>query len=466
MKSLYLECKSGISGDMAVAALLDLGADKAVLQKVLDSMPLEGFKTEISRVQKSGIDVCDFNVILEHDNHDHDMTYLFGNSSSCHEHAHEHEHSHEHEGHHHHEHGHHHEHDAQFCEEHCHDYGDEAHTHEHHHEEHHHEHGEHHHHEHRGLAEIQKIIAGTDMTEKARQLALKIFDILAEAESKAHNKPKNEVHFHEVGAVDSIVDIVALAVCFDNLGIDNVIVPEMCEGTGTVRCQHGVLPVPVPAVSNIAAAYKLPLSFVKDRGEFITPTGAAFAAAVMTSQKLPGKFTVQKIGMGAGKRAYERPNFLRIFIIENAAANDEPQTEDLYKLETNIDDCSGEALGFAMERLLQAGALDVHYIPCFMKKNRPGWLLIVLCTGGNIARLEQIIFAETTTIGIRRIKVERTKLERREIVLKTEFGEIKAKQVTLSDGTTRNYPEYESVASICREKGLNFQQVYNKAAAL
>ena len=263
MKSLYLECKSGISGDMAVAALLDLGADKAVLQKVLDSMPLEGFKTEISRVQKSGIDVCDFNVILEHDNHDHDMAYLFGDGSSCHEHAHEHEHSHEHEGHHHHEHEHHHEHDAQFCEEHCHDYGDEAHTHEHHHEEHHHEHGEHHHHEHRGLAEIQKIIAGTDMTEKARQLALKIFDILAEAESKAHNKPKNEVHFHEVGAVDSIVDIVALAVCFDNLGIDNVIVPEMCEGTGTVRCQHGVLPVPVPAVSNIAAAYKLPVFCIR-----------------------------------------------------------------------------------------------------------------------------------------------------------------------------------------------------------
>ena len=301
------------------------------------------------------------------------------------------------------------------------------------------------------------------MTEKARQLALKIFDILAEAEAKAHNKPKNEVHFHEVGAVDSIVDIVALAVCFDNLGIDNVIVPEMCEGTGTVRCQHGVLPVPVPAVSNIAAAYKLPLSFVKDRGEFITPTGAAFAAAVMTSQKLPERFTIKKIGMGAGKRAYERPNFLRIFIIEDNAANDEPQTEDLYKLETNIDDCSGEALGFAMERLLQAGALDVHYIPCFMKKNRPAWLLIVLCTGGNIARLEQIIFAETTTIGIRRIKVERTKLERREIVLKTEFGEVKAKQVTLPDGTTRNYPEYESVASICREKDLSFQTVYNKA---
>lgn len=440
MKSLYLECKSGISGDMAVAALLDLGADKSVLQKVLDSMPLEGFKIEISRVQKSGIDVCDFNVILEHDNHDHDMAYLFGDGDSYHEHTHEHEHSHEHEGHPHHG--------------------------EHHHHEHEHHHNHEHHHEHRGLAEIQKIISETDMSEKARQLTLKIFDILAEAESKAHNKPKNEVHFHEVGAVDSIVDIVALAVCFDNLGIDNVIVPEMCEGTGTIRCQHGILPVPVPAVSNIAAAYKLPLSFVKDRGEFITPTGAAFAAAVMTSQKLPRKFTVQKIGMGAGKRAYERPNFLRVFIIEDASVQLEPQGEDLYKLETNIDDCSGEALGFAMERLLQAGALDVHYIPCFMKKNRPGWLLIVLCAGENIAGLERIIFAETTTIGIRRIKVERSKLERREITLKTEFGEIKAKQVTLPDGTTRNYPEYESVAAICREKDLSFQTVYSKVLAL
>ncbi|MBO6100094.1 MAG: DUF111 family protein, partial [Spirochaetaceae bacterium] len=158
MKSLYLECKSGISGDMTVAALLDLGADKAVLQQVLDSIPLQGFKTEISRVQKSGIDVCDFNVILEHDNHDHDMAYLFGDGNSCHDHVHEHHHHHEHEEHeHHHEHGHHHEHDVHFCEEESHDYGEESHEHEHQHEH----GGHHHHHEHRGLAEIQQIIAET-----------------------------------------------------------------------------------------------------------------------------------------------------------------------------------------------------------------------------------------------------------------------------------------------------------------
>ena len=463
MKSLYLECKSGISGDMTVAALIDLGADKTVLQQVLDSIPLQGFKTEISRVQKSGIDVCDFNVILEHDNHDHNMAYLFGDGNSCHDHVHEHHHHHEHEEHeHHHEHGHHHEHDVQFCEEESHDYGEESHEHEHQHEH----GGHHHHHEHRGLAEIQQIIAETKMTEKARQLALSIFDILADAEAKAHDKPKNEVHFHEVGAVDSIVDIISIAVCFDNLGIDNVIVTEMCEGTGTVRCQHGILPIPVPAVSNIVSAHGLPFSIIKDKGEFITPTGAAFVAAVKTDTKLPEKFTVQKIGMGAGKRAYDRPNFLRIFIIESADGQTATQDEGLYKLETNIDDCSGESLGFAMELLLKAGALDVHYIPCFMKKNRPGWLLTVLCSGSKVAELEQIIFANTTTIGIRRIKVERTKLERREVSLKTEFGEIKAKQVTLPDGTTRNYPEYESVAAICREKNLNFQQVYNKAAAL
>lgn len=443
MKSLYLECKSGISGDMAVGALLDLGADKSVLQKVLDSIPLEGFKTEISRVQKSGIDVCDFNVILENDNHDHDMNYLFGDADSCHSgHGIEHHHEHEESSHHHnHEHeDHHHEH---------------SHEHEH--------HGHEHHHEHRGLAEIQQIIDGTDMSEKARKLAFKIFDILADSEAKAHNKPKNEVHFHEVGAVDSIVDIISIAVCFDNLNIEDVIVTEMCEGSGTIRCQHGILPVPVPAVSNIVAAYNLPVSITKDRGEFITPTGAAFVAAVKTSSKLPDKFTVKKIGMGAGKRAYDRPNFLRAFIIE---AISDIQNEDLYKIESNIDDCTGESLGFTMELLLKAGALDVHYIPCFMKKNRPAWLLTALCTEEKIKNIEDVIFSNTTTIGIRKIKVSRTRLERKEVSVKTEFGEIKAKQIILPDGTKRNYPEYESVAAICREKGLNFQQVYDKAASL
>ena len=201
-QKLYLECYAGISGDMTVAALLDLGADQDVLNETLNSLSISGqFQTKISRVSKSGLDACDFDVVLERENHDHDMHYLHG-------HDHHHEHTHDHD----------------------------------HHHEHTHEHGHDHHHEHRGLIEIQGIIRCSRMTERAKELAEKIFDILANAEAKAHGKPKTEVHFHEVGAVDSIVDIAAVAICLDNLGIEDVIIPTLYEGSGTVRCQHGVLP--------------------------------------------------------------------------------------------------------------------------------------------------------------------------------------------------------------------------------
>ncbi len=291
MKSLYLECNAGISGDMLVAALLDLGADKAVLAKALDSIPAKGFSYNISRVSKAGVDCCDFDVVLdaEHENHDHDMAFLHGAEA-----AHEHEHCHEHE----HEHEHHHEH----CHEHEHT------PHEHHHA-----------HEHRGLKEVIAIINATEMTDAARALALKIFDIIAEAEGKAHAVAKEDVHFHEVGAIDSIVDIVAIAVCADNLGVKSVIVPELCEGRGTVRCQHGVLPVPVPATANIMQKFGLNVRLLPVQGEFVTPTGAAAAAALKTSDELPEQFKILAIGLGAGKRSYERPSILRALLIESGA---------------------------------------------------------------------------------------------------------------------------------------------------
>ena len=285
MKTLYLECNSGISGDMTVAALLDLGADKDVLLKVLSGIKDKSFKINISRVNKSGIDCCDFDVILdeEHDGHDHDMEYLYGHEKH-------HEHHHDDDHHHHHEHHH-----------------DDDH--------HHHDHDHHHHHEHRNLKDIYEIIDALEMTDNARKLAKRIFEILAEAEAKAHGRSIDEVHFHEVGAIDSIVDIVSIAVCFDNLEITDVIIPKICEGTGTVRCQHGILPVPVPAVINIASAYKLPLSITDFRGEYVTPTGAAFAAAVMTGNKLPEIIIPGKVGLGAGKREHELPGILRAILI-------------------------------------------------------------------------------------------------------------------------------------------------------
>ncbi len=283
-KTLYLECSSGISGDMTVAALLDLGADKVRLEEVLKSVPVTGFKTQISRVKKTGIDCCDFDVILdrEHENYDHDMEYLYGHRHSEAEGDHEHRHGHEHGGH-----GHEHDHD--------------------------HEHG--HSHVHRGLREIRQILDGTKMSDEERSLAYKIFDILAAAEAKAHGCSKEEVHFHEVGAVDSIVDIISMAVCFTDLKIEEVIIPCLYEGKGSVRCQHGVLPVPVPAVLNIAEANGLKMHIMDVYGEYVTPTGAAFAAAVVTKDALPESFKVEKTGLGAGKREHSLSGILRAMLI-------------------------------------------------------------------------------------------------------------------------------------------------------
>ena len=309
-KAIYFECSSGISGDMTVAALLDLGADADKLNEVLKTVPVTGFKTEVTRVKKSGIDCCDFNVILdaEHENHDHDMEYLYGHRyGHHHDHDHEHEHGH-HEHHHEHDYEHHH-HDEDYGHEHHHDH---HHGHEHHHD---HEHHHGHHHEHRGMKEILEILEKTQMSEGARSLAIRIFEIIAAAESKAHGCPVEEVHFHEVGAVDSIVDVISIAVCFDDLGISEAIIPELYEGRGSVRCQHGVLPVPVPAVLNIAEANGLRLHIMNTEGEFVTPTGAAFAAAV-GKRDLPESFRVIRTGLGAGKRETELSGILRAMLIE------------------------------------------------------------------------------------------------------------------------------------------------------
>lgn len=289
-KILYLECSSGISGDMTAAALLDAGADEAAVRRALESLPVDGFEVRITRVVKSGLDVCDFDVVLDaaHENHDHDMAYLHG-----HEHgeasAHDHDHDHEHE----HAHG-------------------EAHVHDHDHD---HTHDGGHRHEHRGMAEIGAIIDAADMTDRAKEIARAVFAVIAEAEARAHGVSVDQVHFHEVGAVDSIADIVAIAAALDSLDVDDVVVSDLVEGTGTVRCQHGIIPVPVPAVVNIAAAHGLPLRITDVRGELVTPTGAAVAAAARTRDALPERFTIERVGMGAGKRAYETPGILRAMIL-------------------------------------------------------------------------------------------------------------------------------------------------------
>lgn len=421
--TLYLECYSGISGDMTVAALLDLGADRDVLENTLKSLPLTGYRTEIKKVKKSGIEACDFHVILdkEHENHDHDMKYLHGHKR-CEESGHVHEHGGE--------------------LEHVHKY--EKHS---------------HHHIHRGIKEIKEIIHAGSLTENAERLAIKIFTILAEAEAKAHNVPSEEVHFHEVGAVDSIVDIVAAAVCMDNLKITEVIIPELWEGKGTVRCQHGILPVPVPAVLNVAAQNGLKIKITEVQGELVTPTGAAIAAAIRTKETLPARFSVVKTGIGAGKREYDCPGILRAMLITEEEAEKE---DTICKLEANIDDCTGENLGYTMKLLMEAGAKDVYYVPAFMKKNRPAWILSVLCKEKDREDLEQIIFRETTTIGIRRTEMHRTILEREIRRIGTDLGEVLVK-VCRNREKIYFYPEYESLTELCKKTGLSYREAYEMA---
>ena len=442
-RQLYLECNSGISGDMTVAALLDLGADEQVLRRALASLSVDGFEIAVTRKVKSGLDVCDFDVMLdaEHENHDHNMEYLHGHEDGgvhTHEHHH-HDHSHEH----HHDHGHHHEH----CHEHVHEDGS-VHTHG-------------HHHEHRGLHEILHIIEHADMTERAKETAARIFQILAEAESKAHGVPADQVHFHEVGAVDSIVDILAVAVCLDNLDITEVIVPFLCEGQGSIRCQHGIIPVPVPAVVNIAQAHGLTLKPTGVQGELVTPTGAAIVAAVRTSDKLPQTCRIVKIGMGAGKREYEGTGVLRAMLLESGSAE---SADTVWRLESNLDDCSGEVLGFVMDELFAAGARDVYYTPIYMKKNRPAVQINIICREADIEKLQNVLFCNTTTIGVRRCRMERTVLPREIQKIDTPYGKVQVKVCQIGE-EVRAYPEYDSVVELCKTHNMSFQETWRIASA-
>jgi uncharacterized protein (TIGR00299 family) protein len=386
-KTLYLECASGISGDMAVAALLDLGADRKKLDDVLQSLRLEGFTYAITRKKSHGLAGMDFDVRLHHHRHAHD------------------------------------------------------------------------HHEHRTLSQVNAVIDRGNMTEQARALARKIFLIVAEAESLAHDCPLPDVRFHEIGAVDSIVDSVAAAVCFDDLGIEECIVTGVADGHGHVTCQHGVLPVPVPAVLNIARASGIPLRPVQVEGELATPTGMAIAAAFRTSASLPRAYVVQQVGTGLGKKDVGRPNMLRAMLISAV----EPQAQ-IYVIESNIDDSTGEELGLAMKKLLAGGARDVHLIPCFMKKNRPGWLLRVVTDGRRLAEMEKLIFRHTTTIGMRKTAVDGCRMQREMLSVTLPCGSVQVKKCSF-EGIVRHYPEYESVTLVAEKSGLDFRTVFNLAVS-
>lgn len=398
-RTLYLECASGISGDMFAGAMLDLGTDQAGLLAMLESLKLEGVEYRIEKCSRSGFSATDFQVILHH--HDH------------------HDHHHDHHDHH------------------------------------------HHHNEHRNLSDALAVIRRGNLTENAFAIAEKIFTIVAQAEAEVHGKPIDEVHFHEVGALDSIADIAAAAYCIDQLGIDEVIVCSLAEGTGFVHCAHGELPVPVPAVCKIAERFAIPLRITDETGEMTTPTGIAIAAALRTRKTLPENFVIRKTGIGCGKKEFKRPNLLRAMLLEENTAP-APGEDRIILLETNLDDCSGEQLALLLENLMAAGARDVHYIPAFMKKNRPGWLLRVICDPDNTADMEKIIFAGSTAIGLRKQEIGRVTLARRSADVILPVGTVSVKRSRWENGVICA-PEYESVKALAESSGIPFADLYEAA---
>ncbi|MFQ5429893.1 MAG: nickel pincer cofactor biosynthesis protein LarC [Phycisphaerae bacterium] len=314
---------------------------------------------------------------------------------------------------------------------------------------------------HRHLSDICSIIDAADLPAAIRRRARAIFARLAEAEAKVHGVTVEEVHFHEVGAVDAIVDVVGAAIGIERLGIDRVECSPIPTGSGTVRCEHGVMPVPAPATAELLTG--VPLAASEETGELITPTGAAILTTLTEEYGPLAPIRIERIGYGAGSREGARvPNLLRL-IIGSSTEPEGVSCDQVRLLEANLDDTTGEEIGYAFERLLDAGALDVFTTPILMKKNRPGILLSVLTTPELCDRCEEIIFAETSTLGIRRDWRTRSKLERRVEPVATPFGEIRVK-VALRDGAVfRIAPEYDDCAAAARARGVSLREVMDAA---
>lgn len=400
-KILWLEGACGIAGDMTVAALLDLGAKRETLDAALGSLGVEGFSWDVFRSESRGIAGTRFDVRLRE----------------------------AHGGRHHH---------------HAHAHDGNAHRHE---------------HAHRHLADVETILARGNMSARARELAFKAFRLVAEAEAKAHGKPVGEVHFHEVGAEDSIADIVGACALFDSLGVDECVVDGLSEGAGTVVCAHGELPVPVPAVINIAAASGIPLRYGTARGELVTPTGIALAAAFRTRERLPEKFRVERFGIGLGTREIGKPNMLRALLIAEESA-----PGIVWQIAANIDDATGEMLGAATDEIFAAGALDVCFAPCFMKKNRPAYQIQILAEEARVPAVEAALFRATTTIGLRKWRAERTCMAREIVAAETPFGSVRVKRCR-AEGISRAYPEFNDVRALAEKTGLPFSEIFDAARA-
>lgn len=321
-------------------------------------------------------------------------------------------------------------------------------------QDHHHNHEDEHHHEHRNLNDVYTVIDNSDINERTKELAKRIFMKVAKAEAKVHNKPIEQVHFHEVGAIDSIVDIVGTAILIDKINPDKIISSVVNDGYGFIECAHGKISVPVPATSEIFSSSNVKFRQIDVDTELVTPTGAAIISELASEFKVLPMMEIKKIGWGAGTKELDIPNVLKVYY-----GDCDEQKEDFVVMETNIDDCSGEILGFTEELLFENGALDVFYTPIFMKKNRPAYRLTVCCRKNDMIKLQNIIFKQTTTIGIRYRFESRTVLERKETKIDTKYGKIKAKKV-VNNGEEYIYPEYESLKEIAIKNDVSLKELY------
>lgn len=456
MKIAYFDCFSGIAGDMALAALLDAGAPLEELKTALRSLPVEGWDIQSEAVLRSGIHAQSVSIYLDGQTDDdelqavqaHKVAHAQGKGKGEGEGDHHHGQSEEH---------HHHSHDHEE-HEHDHSHAHHDHTHEHHEHSHPHHHG-------RSMREVRELIESSDLSARVKRDALAIFGKIAVAEAFLHHSTPDEVHFHEIGGLDSLLDIVGVAWCLEWLGIDAIYSSALPMSGGFVDCAHGRMPVPAPATLEMLKG--APWTPTAVRGELVTPTGAGILAALCQGYGMAPAMTLETIGLGAGKKDFpDRPNILRVSIGQSSAQSsvDGLEWKTLSQFEANIDDLNPQTWELAFERLFEAGSLDVWLVPIHMKKGRPALLLGVLCEQSQEKAVLSAILRETTTLGVRRSRMERAALEREIASVETEFGSIRVKIArNAALHLWRAQPEWEDVKSAARRVGVPAREVQEAA---
>ncbi len=429
---LYFDCFSGISGDMAMAALIDLGLDQNMVRDELAKLHLSGYELDIKKTHQLSISGTDVTVRLTSQDGAEHFTV---NQEDQRQEGHFHE---------------------TYDYKHAHGF----HTHDH----------QNLHTMERNLSDISKIILDSHISQNAKDLAIDIFREIALAEAKVHGKPVEDVHFHEIGAVDSIVDIVGTAICFDLLKVDMVVCSPVREGRGFVQCRHGVMPIPVPAVAQMLQGSDIELITGDVEKELVTPTGFGILKVLMKSCGKMPKMNVLATGYGFGKTHTGKLNALRIFLgtVEEVDKHINPSSgmlnlpEDIvYVMETNLDDCTGEVLGYTMERLFEEGALDVYFTPIQMKKNRPAHMVSVICNRDKIKTLSELLFKETGTLGLRIRETKRIIAHREVKSLDTEFGQVRIKYSQTGEMESFK-PELDNCKDIAKKYGLPLKEVQRK----